>query len=116
MRTGQRLSALLFMCWAVLAQGAPGTTQTSSDKGSIGGAVRDASAGERLVQVALTLVGPSGRIDQATGDEGRFKFSDLKAGTYQLTAHGDFGEVLGTKSIPLRPGQEIADCDLTVLS
>jgi hypothetical protein len=106
-----RAVLFLFACSALFAQSTP----SDSGAGSISGTVRDIAGGRPLADVGLILVGPSGRVEQNASGEGQFKFSDLKPATHHLSAHGEFGEVLGSNSLDLKPDHEIAEVNLVVL-
>lgn len=76
-------------------------------EGSISGVVWDASMAKPLAEVSLMLVGGSGRLNATTDANGAFKFPGLKPSDYRLVAGGSFGEMLGTKAIALKSGEEL---------
>ncbi len=108
----QRLAALVLVSGCMFAQT---TADSGLREGSISGVVWDASMAKPLAEVSLMLVGGSGRLNATTDANGAFKFSGLKPSDYRLVAGGSFGEVLGTKSIALKSGEDLTGVNLRVL-
>jgi hypothetical protein len=72
-----------------------------SEKITLDGIIKEAHGTPPEAGTSLTLVGPGGRKEVTADNDGQFHFSDLIPGVYRLAAHGDFGEVLGHRSLAL---------------
>jgi protocatechuate 3,4-dioxygenase beta subunit len=65
------------------ATGDPG----SSENGSLGGQITDATSGSGLDGVQVTLFSLNGGVFQTESDNGAFDFQDVPAGSWQLAAY-----------------------------
>ncbi|TDA68934.1 MAG: carboxypeptidase regulatory-like domain-containing protein, partial [Clostridia bacterium] len=71
--------------------------------GTITGLVKDAATGEPVSGATVTV----GSYVYTTGDDGRYIFADIPAGTYNLTASRDGYRSRSTGDFPLQQGQTL---------
>ena len=83
------------------------------DSGIVSGRVTDTTTGLALAGATVSLGGSNGRKTVVTGEEGRYRFSGVPPGPYELRVqHLGYGPV--TRSVSVADGREaIADVTLT---
>jgi hypothetical protein len=91
---------------ALLGSAAPLRAQV--DAGSILGTVTDASGGSvKGATVTLTNEGTSASLSTTTGNDGTYKFSPVRIGTYKLTATIQGFSAVTQKDVVVNVGQDV---------
>jgi hypothetical protein len=80
-----------------------------SETGAIHGEVRDAKTGEPLPGVTVVITSPAapGPASEITGDDGRYRFDDVVAGTYVVTFYYS-GATVERAGVTVAAGTDLA--------
>jgi hypothetical protein len=86
-----------------------------AQNGSIAGMVKDAGTGAPLADVTVWVGAAGKRVDATTGEDGRYRLSDLPPAVYRVLAinRGRPGP-MGSKMVNLRAGQDLSSVDFSM--